>query len=217
MGNQFVAWVVCKEGTGRQILDNGEPDTLMSSYPKDAVGVLSKSAESQNGDFQSVWLIGCNQNWLIPNERIEKIDIESFSYSNKSRDKIGLKICNICHCLKSVEAFAANQTGKNNRVVRRPTCIKCRTDIDKREPKTQQAKQKELERPQTGEIFQCPICRKRSIADVTAKLVADHDHDSGNIRAFLCESCNTGLGRFKDSISIVENAKQYLQQFDVFE
>ncbi len=92
MGNQVEVWVVCKEGTGRQILDNGEPDTLLSTYPKDAVGVLSKSAESQNGDFQNVWLIGCNQDWLIPTESIEQIDIEKFSYRNKSRDKIGFKI-----------------------------------------------------------------------------------------------------------------------------
>ncbi|MDR0645017.1 MAG: endonuclease VII domain-containing protein [Treponema sp.] len=43
-----------------------------------------------------------------------------------------------------------------------------------------------------------PCSRKRSIVGITAKIVADHDHHTGNIRAFICDSCNTGLGRFKN-------------------
>ena len=50
--------------------------------------------------------------------------------------------------------------------------------------------------------------------DVTANIVADHDHHTGNFRAFMCGSCNTGLGRFKDDKDVIINAKRYLEQHD---
>jgi transcription elongation factor Elf1 len=79
-------------------------------------------------------------------------------------------------------------------IIRRPSCNKCRTSIDKRAPKTKQAKQMEKQKPKVGELFLCPICQKRSIVGITAKIVADNDHHTGNIRDFICDSCNTGLG-----------------------
>jgi len=81
------------------------------------------------------------------------------------------KICNICHRLLPIEQFAKNQRNKHG-IVRRPSCNRCRTDIDKRAPKSSQAKQKEKERPKKGEPFQCPICQKRSIVGITAKIAA---------------------------------------------
>lgn len=39
----------------------------------------------------------------------------------------------------------------------------------------------------------------------------DHDHATGNIRGLLCNACNKGLGLFKDSVSILEKAKEYLK------
>ena len=40
----------------------------------------------------------------------------------------------------------------------------------------------------------------------------DHDHESGIVRGLLCLTCNTGLGMFKDSFDLLEQAKQYLQR-----
>jgi len=73
----------------------------------------------------------------------------------------------------------------------------------------------EKQKPQKGEPFTCPICRKRSIAGVTAKIVADHDHHTGNIRGFICDSCNTGLGRFKNGENYLMNAVNYIKEHDV--
>ena len=86
--------------------------------------------------------------------------------------------------------------------------------IDKRAPKSRQAKNKGESKPQTGEPFKCPICRKRSIVGITAKIVADHDHHTGNIRDFICDSCNTGLGRFKNGEDYLQNAINYLKEHD---
>lgn len=42
----------------------------------------------------------------------------------------------------------------------------------------------------------------------------DHCHDSGKIRGLLCHSCNTALGGFKDSISLLASAIQYLSEHE---
>lgn len=41
----------------------------------------------------------------------------------------------------------------------------------------------------------------------------DHDHKTGKIRALLCGNCNGGLGLFKDSIQYMENAINYIKQY----
>jgi hypothetical protein len=38
----------------------------------------------------------------------------------------------------------------------------------------------------------------------------DHDHKTGKIRGILCNACNRGIGYLKDSVRIIENAKDYL-------
>jgi hypothetical protein len=40
----------------------------------------------------------------------------------------------------------------------------------------------------------------------------DHNHDTGKVRGVLCDLCNKGLGQFKDSIEILENAVKYLKE-----
>jgi len=195
-------WVVCK-GTGCVVFNN-QKEKFKTNFPKDAVGLLQEKFD----DIHSViWLIGTNTNWIIENTDFYSIDVLT------TGDKYDHKICNVCHCLKPVEQFALNQNNKHGQV-RRPSCKKCRTDIDKRAPKTRQAKEMEKQKPQQGSPFICPICRKRSIVGVTAKIVADHDHHTGNIRDFICDSCNTGLGRFKNGENYLMNAVNYIKERD---
>ncbi len=40
----------------------------------------------------------------------------------------------------------------------------------------------------------------------------DHDHKTHTIRGVLCEDCNIGLGRFRDSPESLENAAAYLRR-----
>ena len=40
----------------------------------------------------------------------------------------------------------------------------------------------------------------------------DHDHDTGKIRGILCTNCNTGLGQFKDNVSVLAEAIKYLNE-----
>ena len=195
-------WVVCLKGNG-YLHEDGVPERQMRTFKANSVGLLKDTREN----MVVVWLIGRNETWSVLASEVEKLDV------SKTGDKYENKICNICHCLYPVKQFDRNQNNKHG-IVRRPSCIKCRTDIDKRAPKSSQAKRMEKKRPVKGDPFKCPICQKRSIADVTAKLVADHDHHTGNIRDFICDSCNTGLGRFKNGEDYLKNALHYLKERD---
>ena len=42
----------------------------------------------------------------------------------------------------------------------------------------------------------------------------DHCHTHGHVRGILCGPCNTGLGKFYDSVELLENAQRYLEDND---
>jgi hypothetical protein len=54
---------------------------------------------------------------------------------------------------------------------------------------------------------QCVICAKSD-----TELVVDHCHVKGNVRGLLCQRCNLGLGHFKDNITYLAKAIQYLNR-----
>ena len=44
----------------------------------------------------------------------------------------------------------------------------------------------------------------------TQRINIDHCHSSGIVRGLLCFHCNTGMGQFKDNVSILKKAIEYL-------
>lgn len=59
---------------------------------------------------------------------------------------------------------------------------------------------------QNGECFICAQILTSEYACI------DHNHDSGEIRGALCQHCNSILGMAKDSVIILQNAINYLEQ-----
>ena len=56
----------------------------------------------------------------------------------------------------------------------------------------------------------CAICGGYETSYRNEVLSVDHNHDTGKIRGLLCNTCNRGLGLFKDNKEILINAINYL-------
>ncbi|MDR1985050.1 MAG: endonuclease VII domain-containing protein [Prevotellaceae bacterium] len=152
-----------------------------------------------------VFFIGKNKEVDIDLSKIKFLDVTQTGKPHK------YKICNVCHILKEdYKDFDINQTDALGRKTTRPTCIECRKIIDGIALKTSEKKRMNEVKPE--KFFVCPICKKSSIPYVTANLVIDHNHETGNAREWICDSCNTGLGRFKDNIELMNEAIKYLKR-----
>jgi len=57
----------------------------------------------------------------------------------------------------------------------------------------------------------CKICDKEE-SYKGYSLAVDHCHETGEIRGLLCSTCNRALGMFKDSITNLQNAINYLKK-----
>lgn len=55
--------------------------------------------------------------------------------------------------------------------------------------------------------FRCAICREQP-----ERLVVDHCHESDWVRGLLCQSCNQGLGMFRDRPDVMRAAAGYVEQ-----
>ena len=154
-----------------------------------------------------VYFIGKDKNVTVPISNVEFLDVK------KTGKPYKMKICNRCFILKEDYVdFEPNQNDKQGRSTTRPTCKDCRVNIDGvNMPASEKARMERI-RPKPYQLFTCPICGKVSIPFVTANLVIDHNHKTGKARGYLCDSCNTGLGRFKDDIATIEKAVEYLKQ-----
>lgn len=55
----------------------------------------------------------------------------------------------------------------------------------------------------------CAICENKP----TSTPCIDHDHATLKVRGMLCNNCNVGIGRLKDSIFLLERAISYLKSY----
>ena len=60
--------------------------------------------------------------------------------------------------------------------------------------------------------YRCAICRTDEPGGSGARFAVDHNHDTGNVRGLLCNNCNRGLGHLQDSVLILEQAINYLNE-----
>ncbi len=176
----------------------------VDNIAKNSVGVV----EALNGNFAMVLFIGVNEIKKMRYEDLESIDIY------KTGKGFDVKICNICHILKNTSSFEVNQTDAKGNKTTRPSCRECRKQIDGIKLSAAEKKRMDKLAPPKGSVFTCPICEKRSIVGITANLVRDHNHETGEGREWICDSCNTGLGRFKDNPKFLEKVIEYLRQYE---
>ena len=167
----------------------------------DEIGIV----EDEKGDTFTVLFI--RENILV---EISKNFVQEFNPS-QTGDAFEKKVCNVCHRLLPATQFEYNQNGRNNRRVRRPSCRDCRRVINGVDRLPTETQIWEPLKPYLVS-FKCPICGKITVPGLTSKVVLDHDHKTGKARTWICDSCNTGIGRFKDDIELLRNAIKYLEE-----
>lgn len=192
-------FVVANIGEGRRV-HLGQIAPITTHFEEQSVCQVKEIDDDQ----VVIHVIGDDTYYSCPISNLTIIDLHNYG------DQYDKKICNRCHVLKPTLDFARNQTQTGNRIIRRPTCQTCRLDIDRRNIPKRVKNEAEKLRPNTLTVWQCPICEKQTIVGITSKLVLDHDHRSGYTRGFICDSCNTGLGRFRDGIKYLRNAISWL-------
>jgi len=192
MTSLFPKFIVTKKGIvapGKVVVEKGD------------VGVIKSEAKNH----ASVFFIRIWKQVDLSKKDFRIIDVK------RTGDGFPKKICNVCHKLKKTTEFAKNQNAKNNRSVRRPSCKNCRIKMEGVEV-SREDKLKWNKKKPTNEPFECPICKKRTVAGVTSKVVLEHDHRTGKAGGWICDSCNTGLGRFKDDVELLQTAIEFLKK-----
>ncbi|MYC74972.1 hypothetical protein F4X10_04260 [Candidatus Poribacteria bacterium] len=96
----------------------------------------------------------------------------------------------------------------------RSVCKECRKK-EKPFPQAPAKLRREYEskypRPQIGDSFYCKVCQRTMIVQNNRDVCLDHNHQTGEIRGYICNDCNTGIGKLKDNISMLRRAIQWLK------
>ena len=170
------------------------------SVRRNEIGIVERELR----DSCKIFFVISGKSIVLSNSDFEVFD------PTRTGDAFPTKVCNVCHRLLPTMEFSRNQNGVNNRIIRRPSCDDCREVIDGVDISFAEKRRWAQTRPDY-EPFQCPICQKITIPGLTSKVVLDHDHSNGRVRGWICDSCNTGIGRFKDDISLLERAIIFLE------
>lgn len=107
---------------------------------------------------------------------------------------IETKTCIYCNIEKTIDEFPKHIHYKDNLDSRCKICIKKHSDIVKN------IRKHAPDKPET-----CECCKQ-----VPAKWCLDHDHTTETFRGWLCDKCNTGIGKLGDNVDGIVNALNYL-------
>ncbi len=69
-------------------------------------------------------------------------------------------------------------------------------------------KRKNMPTPTRPAPAECEICGKTCTRNTVLSL--DHSHETGAFRGWLCNKCNTGLGKLGDNLTGLKRAVDYL-------
>jgi hypothetical protein len=121
--------------------------------------------------------------------------------SNQQQSPV--KKCSSCKEIKTLDNYGTHSNGKL-----RPQCKTCVTErhYERKYGITLEDYNK-MYKEQGGV---CKICHLPANHN-SNKLCVDHCHTTGEVRGLLCDTCNRGLGYFKDDTRLLQNSIEYLE------
>lgn len=125
------------------------------------------------------------------------------------------KECTSCNITKPLSEFYKNSKGKfkTSQMCKECSKIWAKTYIKNNYLKVFAKKYSTTEMSIKAilEKDKCDICGCKPNAIKRHNI--DHCHKTGSVRGLLCDSCNTGIGKFKDDTSLLANAIKYLEKY----
>jgi len=130
--------------------------------------------------------------------------------------KMKMKTCNNCKEIKTLDEFYI--VNKRNKPTVFHICKTC-SSSQKKDMKDYY-RDWELRKKYgiTIETYKEECSKRNNVCDIckteAKTLHVDHSHQTMQIRGYLCGSCNRGIGLLKDSETILNNAINYLKQYE---
>ena len=125
-----------------------------------------------------------------------KIDKPKSEFYKRSDSKDGLRpICKLCVSNKVKKSYNAE--------VQRGYTFKSKYGLTLNDYEQMFAQQN----------GRCALCGTDEPGGQWGRLCVDHDHETGRIRALLCNCCNIAIGHLNDDPKLLEKAAAYLRAF----
>lgn len=133
-----------------------------------------------------------------------------------------MRICKVCKETKPIELFHKNGKGWF-----RHQCINCINSICRNNYNCKKAEYKnrqllnrykisleEYERILKEQEFKCKICKTDKLNNIGKRnLAVDHNHETGEVRALLCNKCNLGVDFLEKNPGWGDKAIAYLEKY----
>jgi len=117
-------------------------------------------------------------------------------------NSVDTKKCRRCDETKDIENFEINRKFASGGIARRAYCKSCQ-----KKQKSISGKKYYSKKPET---LICPTCG--DTVKGNHNIVLDHNHKTGTIRGYICDNCNSGMGRAKDDVQILQNWIEWLKK-----
>jgi hypothetical protein len=132
-------------------------------------------------------------------------------------------LCPGCKLWLEISAFSQDKNSKYNKQTRCRACQK-RERAEFLTPEKRRDQHLRLKYGITSAQYEhmlnqqhgvCAVCKMpethRSSKGTITPLAIDHDHETGDIRALLCFSCNVAFGQLKEDTDRIQKLKDYAE------
>ena len=114
------------------------------------------------------------------------------------------RVCNKCRETKPITEYFRDK-GRRDALKRHPVCKKC---VKKSMKVVQKLKKTAPPKPPV-----CECCGRNPDAEPICRgWCLDHDYETEAFRGWICQTCNIGLGHFRDSVEGLMKGIEYLKR-----
>ena len=132
-----------------------------------------------------------------------------------------MKTCKTCLIEKPLSNFYPHKGSKAGCLARCKECISSQRKAVYSPEKAVEAvlksrywlSKKEYDQRLEEQGNKCAICGTTDPGKYHGRFCVDHNHATKAVRGLICHNCNSALGNFKDNVSVLLSAVDYLNKY----